>query len=79
MLPSESDAAFGRDAEFYHAHGAPIAVAHAIKTAFAGFEEYDALDGHADREYALLAPLRSSSPIATCASPPSTCPWCEPR
>ena len=42
----------------------PIVVAHAIKTTVAGFEEYDALEGHADREIPVLAAVRLlASPI----------------
>ena len=42
----------------------PIVVAHAIKTAVAGFEEYAALQGHPDREVALLAAVRFlASPV----------------
>ena len=42
----------------------PIVVAHAIKTAWCGFEEYDALADHPDRPFALLATIRFlASPI----------------
>ena len=42
----------------------PILVTHAIKTSLAAFDEYDALEGHADREIPVLAAVRFlASPV----------------